>query len=579
MEEGEAAMSSTSSGSDPCRKGNGGGRSVQPDKHAQPQPTLVLDSTHNQPAGAEPPSENRPHNRTIVLDPYQASSLAESLTGENADLEGRLSGAVTEDSTNPWRSAEQAPPMESALPGCSAESLPPESTTDDTCGLAGAIAPTGASCAEEALEWSGEAIEHEDKVQSPSESLQAAITAAQAGNRPLACLHLGKAIQDQPDNPICWLWLAWVSDSPTTAISALNQALVRAPKQPLLVHGLAWARAMQRFDMKRFVTEPDVNSQTSDNLSAAVIVSRHGTTTSASAPAASGATSTGSSEEERRTKTSVRGEGAVIPPSDPVQSAPTTDWEPEEHGTIATVAPSQYTAMLRSEPAENSPTSDGEYDDLGTIPTPVPSESNATPSSVSAEPAATSDREREQHGHSACASPETIDGAQQEQDTAAELTSLDSADRSPAGVATDFAEDAEIAMETASPSDQPTILAVDDSPTIRELVSMSLSKCGYNVVTASDGVTALKCITACKPALILMDIDMPRLNGYQLCKLVKKHKTTRMIPVIMLSGKDRVFDKCRGKLCGCNGYITKPFESAHLVKKVSAYLAKAQMKI
>ena len=65
---------------------------------------------------------------------------------------------------------------------------------------------------------------------------------------------------------------------------------------------------------------------------------------------------------------------------------------------------------------------------------------------------------------------------------------------------------------------------------------------------------------------------MPRLNGYQLCKLLKKHKEMREIPVIMLSGKDGVFDKLRGNMCGCDDYITKPFESADLVKKVSAFL-------
>ena len=127
-------------------------------------------------------------------------------------------------------------------------------------------------------------------------------------------------------------------------------------------------------------------------------------------------------------------------------------------------------------------------------------------------------------------------------------------------------------MDLASPCDQPMILAIDDSPTVRSLVSITLQKCGYQVVTATDGVDALDRMKSCKPALILMDVNMPRLNGYQLCKLVKKHKELRKIPVIMLSGKDGVFDKLRGNMCGCDDYITKPFESADLVRKVSAFL-------
>jgi twitching motility two-component system response regulator PilG len=102
---------------------------------------------------------------------------------------------------------------------------------------------------------------------------------------------------------------------------------------------------------------------------------------------------------------------------------------------------------------------------------------------------------------------------------------------------------------------------------------MSLENAGYDVVTAEDGLEALQQVTACPPALILMDINMPRLNGYQLCKLIKSHKNTRDIPVIMLSGKDGMFDKIRGKLVGCDDYITKPFQSADLLSKVSSYFS------
>ncbi len=117
------------------------------------------------------------------------------------------------------------------------------------------------------------------------------------------------------------------------------------------------------------------------------------------------------------------------------------------------------------------------------------------------------------------------------------------------------------------------ILAVDDSPTIRKLVSLALSKEGFEVISAEDGVEALSIIAQRLPDLILSDINMPKLGGYKLCKFVKKHDRTSHIPFIMLSGKDGVFDRMRGKMSGCNAFLTKPFESNDLVKLVRAQLA------
>ncbi len=120
----------------------------------------------------------------------------------------------------------------------------------------------------------------------------------------------------------------------------------------------------------------------------------------------------------------------------------------------------------------------------------------------------------------------------------------------------------------ATSLDQKTVLVVDDSPTVRKLVSITLEKRGYRVVSAFDGVAAIKEIAAHNPSLILMDVNMPRLDGYQLCKLVKKHETTRDIPVLMLTGKDGMFDRLRGRLVGCAGSIAKPFSPEELLKFV-----------
>jgi twitching motility two-component system response regulator PilG len=117
------------------------------------------------------------------------------------------------------------------------------------------------------------------------------------------------------------------------------------------------------------------------------------------------------------------------------------------------------------------------------------------------------------------------------------------------------------------------VLVVDDSPTVRKLVTMTLEKNGFTVASAPDGVLALKSIAELKPRLILLDITMPRLGGYQLCKLIKKHESTKHIPVIMLSGKDGMFDKVRGKFVGRDDYITKPFDPDVLVEKVTTQLS------
>ena len=121
-------------------------------------------------------------------------------------------------------------------------------------------------------------------------------------------------------------------------------------------------------------------------------------------------------------------------------------------------------------------------------------------------------------------------------------------------------------------SKAPVVLVVDDSPTVRKLVQINLEAEGYHVVTASDGVSAIKQIAQHEPWLILLDINMPRLDGYQLCSLIRKHKRTREIPVIMLSGKDGVFDRLRGRMVGCTSYITKPFSPDQLAIEVAKFI-------
>lgn len=117
-----------------------------------------------------------------------------------------------------------------------------------------------------------------------------------------------------------------------------------------------------------------------------------------------------------------------------------------------------------------------------------------------------------------------------------------------------------------------TILVVDDSPTVRKLISGKLEKSGHTVVLAVDGMDALSKISEVVPDLILLDITMPRMDGYQVCKLIRSNNSTKDVPVVMISGKDGFFDKVRGRMAGSTGYITKPFGPDTLMRTIDAYL-------
>ncbi len=124
----------------------------------------------------------------------------------------------------------------------------------------------------------------------------------------------------------------------------------------------------------------------------------------------------------------------------------------------------------------------------------------------------------------------------------------------------------------ASTTSKGRILVVDDSATVRKLISSKLEKSGHEVVSAVDGVDALEKIKEFVPDLILLDIMMPQLDGYQVCKLIRTNELTKDVPVVMISGKDGFFDKVRGRMAGTTGYITKPFGPETLMKTVETYI-------
>lgn len=126
--------------------------------------------------------------------------------------------------------------------------------------------------------------------------------------------------------------------------------------------------------------------------------------------------------------------------------------------------------------------------------------------------------------------------------------------------------------EATTPEELVKIMVIDDSQTIRSTAESLLTKHGYAVTTATDGFEALAKIAIDRPDLIFIDIMMPRLDGYQACALIKANPRYASIPVIMLSSKDGLFDRARGRIVGSNDYLTKPFTRDELLGAVKTHL-------
>ena len=132
-------------------------------------------------------------------------------------------------------------------------------------------------------------------------------------------------------------------------------------------------------------------------------------------------------------------------------------------------------------------------------------------------------------------------------------------------------------MNTESPPDLSRlngvkVMVIDDSSTIRRSAELFLTQAGCQVVLAEDGFDALAKIADHGPQVVFVDILMPRLDGYQTCALIKKNPHFAATPVIMLSSKDGLFDKARGRMAGSDQYLTKPFSQQDLLQAVAAHL-------
>jgi twitching motility two-component system response regulator PilG len=116
------------------------------------------------------------------------------------------------------------------------------------------------------------------------------------------------------------------------------------------------------------------------------------------------------------------------------------------------------------------------------------------------------------------------------------------------------------------------VMVIDDSNTIRRSAEIFLLQAGATVILAEDGFDALAKIADYLPEVVFVDIMMPRLDGYQTCALIKKNPKFAATPVVMLSSKDGLFDRARGRMVGSNEYLTKPFTKDSLLRTVGAHV-------
>ena len=404
-----------------------------------------------------------------------------------------------------------------------------------------------------------------------SRSLDRGIAAAKAGNKSTARLHLLEAARLLPEESLCWLWLAWVADRPLDAVGLLQKALAINPDLEVAWAGLRWAQAL-------------TSSPTATVSSRTALVER---------------------------TAAIEVDTAILVAAEVPEATAPVELEPER--TLAADSTVEVAGLATGElpPTLEASTSIEDEEDAFTV---VDEEEFLPTRELLKAPLAVQDSPRPQ-------APSTwrvlADFSNDEEKVAAKEPEVEAEDdfelvtepprtAAVAGRIEPASPSLELELVDDEPADEPTpipiltpipiptprmveapeppaprledesprstIMVVDDSPTVRRLVSITLTGGGYRVISAEDGVEAVSLIGKDRPDLILMDINMPRLDGYKLCKLIKSHEKTRQIPVIMLSGKDGFFDKARGKLVGCSDYMTKPFEPGSLLQEVGRHL-------
>jgi twitching motility two-component system response regulator PilG len=124
------------------------------------------------------------------------------------------------------------------------------------------------------------------------------------------------------------------------------------------------------------------------------------------------------------------------------------------------------------------------------------------------------------------------------------------------------------AFQVISTQKRPLVACIDDSPTIQQFVKLSLESSGYDVLSLSDPTQAIMSLLNHQPMVILMDIEMPGIDGYELCRLARQVEVLRRVPIVMLTGREGIVDRVRARMAGCTAYLTKPFNPQELLKLV-----------
>jgi twitching motility two-component system response regulator PilG len=120
---------------------------------------------------------------------------------------------------------------------------------------------------------------------------------------------------------------------------------------------------------------------------------------------------------------------------------------------------------------------------------------------------------------------------------------------------------------------------VDDSRTIQQFVKLALEPAGYEVLSLTDPTEALGQLLERQPLMILMDIEMPKIDGYELCRMVRQVEALRRVPVVMLTGREGLIDRVRAKMIGCTAYLTKPFNPVEMLELVQKLTVHEEMAI
>ena len=377
-----------------------------------------------------------------------------------------------------------------------------------------------------------------------------------AGNRAMARIDLENILFQLPDDPNAWLIQAWLSDSPDACVSALNRALAIDPNCEVALTGLIWAEQFRDFCEG---LNPEHHFEPQKATCDEVLTEDRELAGDESACDDLGHSEPEACEPEACEPEACEPEISERLPSEltNVEIVDDSEDQPEESATGESLVEHAESFQATDVQEENGLHEENELledheshqDNVDCVEDDLLEEvaSISADTSVALEQPAESKDEP------------TYDDV------------FETGDESPTATKAVTEESCDTTFDTESPSERPLVLAVDDSPTVRKLVAMTLERVGYEVVTAADGVAALNLLAERSPVLILSDINMPRITGYKLCKLVKKHSRTQRIPVVMLSGKNGVFDKVRGQMVGCSDYITKPFESHDLIEKVRQY--------